>query len=111
MKKKTIEERIAEELKYSEMVNKKIKKIEKKTKEKKVKMRDNKNAFEFVKEYTYLKEQQKKIENDLMVCLYDITPNMKEGDKVMKDYYYLMQMEKDISKRQYQHHQRRKKKH
>lgn len=98
MKKKTIEERIAEELKYSEMVNKKIKKIEKKTKEKKVKMRDNKNAFEFVKEYTYLKEQQKKIENDLMVCLYDITPNMKEGDKVMKDYYYLMQMEKDISK-------------
>ena len=59
MRKKTIQERIQEELKYSEELNKKIKKIEKKTTDKKQKIKNNKNTFEFIKEFTYLKEQKK----------------------------------------------------
>lgn len=97
MRKKTLEERIADELKYSEVINKKIKKIEKKVIEKKQKSKSNKNNFEFVKEYNYLREQQKKIENELMVQLYDITPSIQGGDDLMKEYYNVMNIEKDIN--------------
>ncbi len=99
MRKKTIQERIQEELQYSEELNKKIKKIEKKTTDKKQKIKNNKNTFEFIKEFTYLKEQQKKVENELMVQLYDITPSlrMNNNEDLMKDFYEMMNIERDVS--------------
>lgn len=99
MRKKTIQERIQEELQYSEELNKKIKKIEKKSIDKKQKIKNNKNTFEFIKEFSYLKEQQKKVENELMVQLYDITPSlrMNNNEDLMKDFYEMMNIERDVS--------------
>lgn len=58
MKKKSINERIQEELQYTEEINKKIKKIEQKTYKKKEQIKSKKNNFEFSKEIKYLREQQ-----------------------------------------------------
>jgi hypothetical protein len=58
MRKKNISERIQDELKYSEEINKKINSLEKKVKIKKENSRVNKINFEFTKEMNYLKEQQ-----------------------------------------------------
>lgn len=58
MKKKSINERIQEELQYTEEINKKIKKIEQKTYKKKEQIKSKKNNFEFAKEIKYLRQQQ-----------------------------------------------------
>ena len=98
MRKKTLNERIQEELQYSEVLNTKIKKIEKKTTERKAKTKKNKNIYSFIKEYNYLKENQKKTENELLVHLFDLTSTFQEeNNDIMKDYYQLINMEKTIS--------------
>ena len=98
MRKKTLNERIQEELQYSEVLNTKIKKIEKKATERKAKTKKNKNIYSFIKEYNYLKENQKKTENELLVHLFDLTSTFQEeNNDIMKDYYQLINMEKTIS--------------
>ena len=73
MRKKTLEEKIQEELKYSEYLNNKINQISKKTKDKKKQIKRNQNTFDFINEFFYLKDQQKKIENELVVQLYYVS--------------------------------------
>ena len=95
MRKKTLDEKIQEELKYSEYLNNKINQISKKAKDKKKQIKRNQNTFDYINEFLYLKDQQKKIENELVVQLYDI--NSKENDDILKDFYYMMKLERDIS--------------
>ena len=87
MRKKTLDEKIQEELKYSEYLNNKINQISKKAKDKKKQIKRNQNNFDYINEFFYLKEQQKKVENDLMVQLYDI--GSKENDDILRDFYYM----------------------
>ena len=95
MRKKTLDEKIQEELKYSEYLNNKINQISKKTKDKKKQIKRNQNTFDFINEFFYLKDQQKKIENELVVQLYDVSS--KENDEILRDFYYMMKLERDIS--------------
>ena len=95
MRKKTLDEKIQEELKYSEYLNNKINQISKKAKDKKKQIKRNQNNFDYINEFFYLKEQQKKVENDLMVQLYDI--GSKENDDILRDFYYMKNIERDIS--------------
>jgi hypothetical protein len=95
MRKKTLDEKIQEELKYSEYLNNKINQISKKTKDKKKQIKRNQNTFDFMNEFFYLKDQQKKIENELVVQLYDVSS--KENDEILRDFYYMMKLERDIS--------------
>ena len=98
-KNKTLEEKIQEELKYSEYLNKKINQISKKNKEKKQKIKKVQNNFDYIHEFNYLKEQQKKIENELMLSLYDYNNKYKEqeSENILQQFYYTITLEKDLS--------------
>jgi hypothetical protein len=98
-KNKTLEEKIQEELKYSEYLNKKINQISKKNKEKKQKIKKVQNNFDYINEFNYLKEQQKKIENELMLSLYDYNNKYKEkeSENILQQFYYTITLEKDLS--------------
>ena len=51
MRKKTLDEKIQEELKYSEYLNNKINQISKKAKDKKKQIKRNQNTFDYINEF------------------------------------------------------------
>ena len=108
MKKKNnrdIDEIIKEELKYSEYLNNKIKEINKKAKTGKEKINNKKNIFKFMNEFKYLQSEERKLENELVIQLYNINENELESknsyykeksDEILNNFYYNTNIEKEI---------------
>ena len=106
-KNKNIDDIIKEELKYSEYLNTRIKEIKKKAKTGKEKIIKKKNNFKLINEFKYLQNEERRIENDLVVQLYNInenetdtkTSNFKEkSDNILNHFYNITRIEKEINK-------------
>ena len=104
---KNIDDIIKEELKYSEYLNTRIKEIKKKAKTGKEKITKKKNNFKFLNEFKYLQNEERRLENDLVVQLYNIneneldtkTSNFKtKSDDILNHFYYITRIEKEINK-------------
>ena len=104
---KNIDDIIKEELKYSEYLNTRIKEIKKKAKTGKEKITKKKNNFKFLNEFKYLQNEERRLENDLVVQLYNIneneldtkTSNFKtQSDDILNHFYYITRIEKEINK-------------
>ena len=104
---KNIDDIIKEELKYSEYLNTRIKEIKKKAKTGKEKIAKKKNNFKFLNEFKYLQNEERRLENDLVVQLYNIneneldtkTSNFKtKSDDILNHFYYITRIEKEINK-------------
>lgn len=106
---KDIDQRIQEELKYSEYLNKRVKEIKKKAKSGKEKSINKKNNYQFMTEFKYLQAEQRKLENELVIQLYNINENENksdssnnnskmQSDEILNFFYCNSRMEKEISK-------------
>ena len=105
-KNKNIDDIIAEELKYSEYLNTRIKEINKKAKTGKEKGIKKKNNFKFLNEFKYLQTEERRIENELVIQLYNINENESEtkntnykakSDEILNHFYYNTRIEKEIN--------------
>ena len=106
-KSKNLDDIIKEELKYSEYLNTRIKEIKKKAKTGKEKIIKKKNNFKYLNEFKYLQNEQRRLENELVVQLYNIneneldtkTSNFKtQSDDVLNHFYNITRIEKEINK-------------
>ena len=104
---KNIDDIIQEELKYSEYLNTRIKEIKKKAKTGKEKIIKKKNNFKFLNEFKYLQSEERRLENDLVVQLYNINENefdtktskfKTKSDDLLNHFYYITKIEKEINK-------------
>jgi hypothetical protein len=106
-KNKNIDDIIKEELKYSEYLNTRIKEINKKAKTGKEKIIKKKNNFKFLNEFKYLQNEEKRLENELVIQLYNINENESDtkntsfktkSDEILNHFYYNTRIEKEINK-------------
>ena len=106
-KNKNIDDIIQEELKYSEYINTRIKEINKKAKSGKEKGIKKKNNFKFLNEFKYLQTEERRLENELVIQLYNINENESEtkttnyktkSDEILNHFYYNTRIEKEINK-------------
>ena len=106
-KNKNIDDIIKEELKYSEYLNTRIKEINKKAKKGKEKIIKKKNNFKFLNEFKYLQTEQRRLENELVIQLYNINENetdtknknfKSKSDEILNYFYYNTRIEKEINK-------------
>ena len=104
---KNIDDIIQEELKYSEYLNTRIKEINKKAKTGKEKITKKKNNFKFLNEFKYLQSEERRLENELVIQLYNINEsetdtknsNFKtKSDEILNHFYYNTRIEKEINK-------------
>ena len=100
-----LDEIIKEELKYSEYLNNRIKEINKKAKSGKEKINNKKNNFKFLNEFKYLQSEERKLENEIVIQLYNINeseinnknPAFKEkSDEILNHFYYNTRLEKEV---------------
>ena len=100
-----IDDIIKEELKYSEYLNNRIKEINKKAKTGKEKINNKKNNFKFMNEFKYLQSEERKLENELVVQLYNINETesdnknnffKEKSDEILNHFYYNTHIEKEI---------------
>ena len=108
MKKKNnrdIDDVIKEELKYSEYLNSRIKEINRKAKSGKEKSTNKKNNFKFMNEFKYLQSEERKLENELVIQLYNINESeldsknissKEKSDEILNHFYYNTRIEKEI---------------
>ena len=103
--KKDIDEIIKEELKYSEYLNTRIKEINRKAKSGKQKITNKKNNFKFMNEFKYLQSEERKLENELVIQLYNINENeidskdissKEKSNEILNHFYYNTRIEKEI---------------
>ena len=96
---------IEEELKYSEYLNSRIKEINRKAKSGKKKINNNKNNFKFMNEFKYLQSEERKLENELVIQLYNINESeldsknvssKEKSDEILNHFYYNTRIEKEI---------------
>ena len=96
---------IKEELKYSEYLNSRIKEINKKAKSGKEKINNKKNNFKFLNEFKYLQSEERKLENELVIQLYNINESeldnrnstfKEKSDEILNHFYYNTRLEKEI---------------
>jgi len=96
---------IEEELKYSEYLNSRIKEINRKTKSGKKKINNKKNNFKFMNEFKYLQSEERKLENELVIQLYNINESeldsknvssKEKSDEILNHFYYNTRIEKEI---------------
>ena len=106
-KNKNFDDIIKEELKYSEYLNTRIKEIKKKAKTGREKIIKKKNNFKYLNEFKYLQNEQRRLENELVVQLYNIneneydtkTSNFKsKSDDILNHFYNITRVEKEINK-------------
>ena len=106
-KSKNFDDIIKEELKYSEYLNTRIKEIKKKAKTGREKIIKKKNNFKYLNEFKYLQNEQRRLENELVVQLYNIneneydtkTSNFKlKSDDILNHFYNITRVEKEINK-------------
>ena len=104
-KNKDIDDIIKEELKYSEYLNNRIKEINKKAKTGKEKINNKKNNFKFMNEFKYLQSEERKLENELVIQLYNINESeldnkniyfKEKSDEILNYFYYNTRIEKEI---------------
>ena len=104
-KNRDIDDIIKEELKYSEYLNTRIKEINRKAKSGKEKITNKKNNFKFMNEYKYLQSEERKLENELVIQLYNIneseldsknTSSKEKSDEILNHFYYNTRIEKEI---------------
>ena len=100
-----IDDIIKEELKYSEYLNNRIKEINKKAKTGKEKINNKKNNFKFMNEFKYLQSEERKLENELVIQLYNINETeldnkniyfKEKSDEILNHFYYNTRIEKEI---------------
>ena len=100
-----IDDIIKEELKYSEYLNNRIKEINKKAKTGKEKINNKKNNFKFMNEFKYLQSEERKLENELVIQLYNINETesdnknnyfKEKSDEILNHFYYNTHIEKEI---------------
>ena len=96
---------IEEELKYSEYLNSRIKEINRKAKSGKKKINNKKNNFKFMNEFKYLQSEERKLENELVIQLYNINESeldsknvssKEKSDEILNHFYYNTRIEKEI---------------
>lgn len=96
---------IEEELKYSEYLNSRIKEINRKAKSGKQKINNKKNNFKFMNEFKYLQSEERKLENELVIQLYNINESeldsknvssKEKSDEILNHFYYNTRIEKEI---------------
>ena len=96
---------IEEELKYSEYLNSRIKEINRKAKSGKNKINNKKNNFKFMNEFKYLQSEERKLENELVIQLYNINESeldsknvssKEKSDEILNHFYYNTRIEKEI---------------
>ena len=106
-KNRNIDDIIQEELKYSEYLNTRIKEINKKAKTGKEKIIKKKNNFKFLNEFKYLQSEERRLENELVIQLYNINENetdtkneiyKNKSDEILNYFYYNTRIEKEINK-------------
>ena len=106
-KNKNIDDIIKEELKYSEYLNTRIKEINKKAKSGKEKIIKKKNNFKFLNEFKHLQTEERRLENELVIQLYNINENETDtkninfktkSDEILNYFYYNTRIEKEINK-------------
>ena len=106
-KNKNIDDIIKEELKYSEYLNTRIKEINKKAKSGKEKIIKKKNNFKFLNEFKHLQTEERRLENELVIQLYNINENetntknlnfKTKSDEILNYFYYNTRIEKEINK-------------
>ena len=102
---KDIDAIIEEELKYSEYLNSRIKEINRKAKSGKEKSTNKKNNFKFMNEFKYLQSEERKLENELVIQLYNINESeldsknissKEKSDEILNHFYYNTRIEKEI---------------
>ena len=100
-----IDDIIKEELKYSEYLNSRIKEINRKAKSGKQKINNKKNNFKFMNEFKYLQSEERKLENELVIQLYNIneseldsknTYQKQISDEMLNHFYYNTRIEREI---------------
>ena len=86
-------------------MNTRIKEINKKAKTGKEKIINKKNNFKFMNEYKYLQSEERKLENELVIQLYNINeseldsknPSSKEkSEEILSHFYHNTRIEKEI---------------
>ena len=106
-KNKNIDDIIKEELKYSEYLNTRIKEINKKAKSGKAKIIKKKNNFKLLNEFKHLQTEERRLENELVIQLYNINENETDtksinfktkSDEILNYFYYNTRIEKEINK-------------
>ena len=102
---KNIDDIIKEELKYSEYLNTRIKEINRKAKSGKEKTINKKNNFKFLNEFKYLESEERKLENELVIQLYNINESeldsknissKEKSDEILNHFYYNTRIEREI---------------